>query len=828
MLAMAHASARRVYTRVNDVNKLGIVYGLICVSFLVSLPLTAQVQRVVILKVDGLPAQVLERELHREDPVTHKSTLPWIDHVFSAGGTRVPNFYVRAISLSAPSWSLLDTGQHLQIRGNAEFDRDTGRVYDYLNFFPFYLGYALSHKVDMPGVEVLDDLKIPLLIDRFPYGAIYQGPQLYQRGVRWKSLQNGLAHRFSHSLRELLDEWTMGFEIGDTVEQQTERELIAKLSDPEIRYLDYFTGDFDHVAHSTSDPAAQRLALQRIDALVGRVWTAIEQSPLAEQTALVMVSDHGMNTQPGVFSQGYDLVRFFNSRAGGAHHVMTNRHPLDEYKLRGLDPFVSEVITPSAESLYLKDAADEFPTAMLDLDGNERASVYLRNSDLNALHILLSELERASGQPAIRRAAIDAFFEILSRHRAQWETTVHELGIELAALQRAIESRRLQLKSQPAKWTPEQRGQGLDKAARRLSVELESWREQERGYSEYADALARLLALTPSDFEKRRLSADALIPKRAMGGRNSIHDLQNYVVGPGPHGLVLAPGGSLDLDRSFERIDYFPLLAALSVRNNVQPSVGPHPVDFIALRVPPHKLAADPAVEEALWLYHDQNRQALILSRHDATGSLELRYLPVRALRQDDSGTIRFEQAPCTAGFPLQIWEDRNFAIPDDQRAEWLAQWHSELDWLHAVHKTEYSNGIVALNEQFSETPDGSAGNATGDDGLLEQFSARKRRLTEPDFLIFAADHWNFNVRGFNPGGNHGSLRRISMRSVLLVAGGSQTGIPHAAVVEEPYDSLSFVPTVLELMEKNQSARNLPGRPIKELLTAAARSTATH
>jgi hypothetical protein len=55
---------------------------------------------------------------------------------------------------------LLDTGQHLQIRGNAEFDRYTNHVYDYLNFFPFYLGYALSHRVDMPGVEVLDELML--------------------------------------------------------------------------------------------------------------------------------------------------------------------------------------------------------------------------------------------------------------------------------------------------------------------------------------------------------------------------------------------------------------------------------------------------------------------------------------------------------------------------------------------------------------------------------------------------------------------------------------------------------------------------------------------
>ena len=176
-----------------------------------------------------------------------------MDHVFAQGGTRLDNFYVRAISLSTPSWSLLDTGQHLQIHGNAEFDRYTYHVYDYMNFFPFYLGYARSHKVDMPGVEVLDEPENPAAHRSFSVPATYQSFQLYQRGVRWKTLQDALPNHFSRCLRELLDEWTIGFELGSGVEEQTERELIAKLSDPAIQYLDYFTGDFDHVAHATSD-----------------------------------------------------------------------------------------------------------------------------------------------------------------------------------------------------------------------------------------------------------------------------------------------------------------------------------------------------------------------------------------------------------------------------------------------------------------------------------------------------------------------------------------------------------------------------------------------
>jgi hypothetical protein len=80
------------------------------------------------------------------------------------------------------------------------------------------------------------------------------------------------------------------------------------------------------------------------------------------------------------------------------------------------------------------------------------------------------------------------------------------------------------------------------------------------------------------------------------------------------------------------------------------------------------------------------------------------------------------------------------------------------------------------------------------------RFEDRKRRLRMPDMQVFARDHWNFNVRGFNPGGNHGSFLRASTHSVLLFAGGSATGLPRGLRVATPYDSLSFVPTILALM----------------------------
>src|ERR1044071_204653 len=115
----------------------------------------------------------------------------------------------------------------------------------------------------------------------------------------------------------------------------------------------------------------------------------------------------------------------------------------------------------------------------------------------------------------------------------------------------------------------------------------------------------------------------------------------------------------------------------------------------------------------------------------------------------------------------------------------------------------------------------------------MRQYARRKRELVEPDMLIVAHDHWNFDVRGFNPGGNHGSFFRISTHSVFMVAGGANTNVPKAFTVEAPYDSLSYVPTLLaltgnlrddsnpvpELWEKG--FRKFPGRVVRELLPAA-------
>jgi hypothetical protein len=283
------------------------------------------------------------------------------------------------------------------------------------------------------------------------------------------------------------------------------------------------------------------------------------------------------------------------------------------------------------------------------------------------------------------------------------------------------------------------------------------------------------------------------------------------------------------------------LLHDITVRNNVQPGVDNHPVDFVATRIPLEYIARELGGDlqpdrDVIWVYGGPEQQALILSREAADGRLSLRYLPVAGLEQDADGNVHFERVPWRKGLPLKIWEDQRLDVPEDARASYLDGWHTDVEWLRALHKTDYSNALVGLQEQLTrhraEMIDAEAPGLAADERAMRRFRRRQRTLVEADLLVLAHDHWNFDVRGFNPGGNHGSFFRISTHSTLMFAGGEKTKIPQGALIEEPYDSLSFVPTMMALTGglRDESTRTplpvlwergfrpFPGRIIQEVL----------
>jgi hypothetical protein len=800
----------------------------------------AQTKRLVIIKCDGLPYDLVDRFVKQRDPQSGKSVLPWIDHIFYQRGARLSNFYVRGMSLSAPSWSILETGQHLQIKGNVEFDRYTLHAYDYLNFLPLYFAGINGSRIDMPAVEVLDSLGLPLLSDAYAHNQRYITYSLFLRNPRYSTLQSGLQNRFVRSPKELFDEWTMGFEMRSVISDQLVKELMTKLNDPKIRYLDLYTADFDHVGHHNNDTQSHLSALKQMDSVIGQVWTSIQKSTLADETALIVVSDHGFNTDEKIYSQGYNLVKLLASRTGGGHHVVTKRRPMLDYSIKGIYPLVPLITSTSPDTYYLKGETTTYPTAMLDFDGNERASVHLRDSDLNTLHILLQQLQRDRLKDQVRQAVFNAFFAVIDRRRAEWQRVLKALQSELDALDRAIIEQRKLWESQPKKFSKEQQDAGLDDAAKRVWVQLDRWQRERREYAEYAQILQNLVSLSAEAFDPNKIKIASVIPKMSMGEPNSIYELQNYVVGIGPDGFVLNSDGSLNIEKSFVQIDYFSLLHGVTVRNNVQRGVTNRPIDLIATRLTRDlvlPLIEDRDIDEdVIWVTAAANRQALLLSRHDAEGVLSLRYLPISNLTQDANGRLQFKSISWQSGLPLQIFEDPNLIFPGGDRTAWLSEWHTDSEWLQALHKTHYSNGLVGLHEELARhlIEKLSTSNSLSDqERSMRNFARRKRELVEADLLIVANDHWNFDVRGFNPGGNHGSFFRIATHSIFMLAGGPKTNLPQGFIVDTPYDSLSFVPTLLaltgnlrddsnpvpELWEKG--FRTFPGHVVKELLPAS-------
>ena len=473
-----------------------------------------------------------------------------------------------------------------------------------------------------------------------------------------------------------------------------------------------------------------------------------------------MVSDHGMNSDPGVLSQGYSLVDWFGSQAGGGQHAVTNRFPLAEYRLRGIMPLYDAVVTPAPMATYLKGQDQDYPTVALDLDGNERAAIQLRQNALNELQIAYFGQERAR---------VSARVGFAPRGMAALHAELRE---ELAALGRLMEQ-----------VSPKQ---GHDPEDHRREAVLEDWRRELEHYGEYLRAISNLLKLEPKQAFSKKVSD--LIPKRSLGERNQLYDLQNYAVAPG------------------RRIDYLAALKAISVRNNIQAGIGSRPVDFIAVPLPVGGL--EPGLQQAILLYAGEENQVLILQ-----SGQELRYVPISHIKGEPDGRFSYQPAAMRAGLPLAYWEDANLHA---DRESWFAEWHEEREWLRAVHETRYSNGIIGITEQFVQTPKRGRFYDTAapeDRPLLQRFEDRRRRNVVPDFLVFANDHWNFNARNFNPGGNHGSFLRISTHSVFMLAG----TVPAGLVIDEPYDSLSFAPTVLSLL--GRSTEGLPGCVVKELFT---------
>src|SRR5436305_739449 len=87
-----------------------------------------------------------------------------------------------------------------------------------------------------------------------------------------------------------------GLGLKSSVPDQLARELISALSDPRFRYFELITTAFDHTAHHNNDRETLLNVLKELDAMLGQIWTAIQKSPLASETALIVMTDQFFKT----------------------------------------------------------------------------------------------------------------------------------------------------------------------------------------------------------------------------------------------------------------------------------------------------------------------------------------------------------------------------------------------------------------------------------------------------------------------------------------------------------------------------------------------------
>jgi len=347
--------------------------------------------------------------------------------------------------------------------------------------------------------------------------------------------------------------------------------------------------------------------------------------------------------------------------------------------------------------------------------------------------------------------------------------------------------------AEPKSFTHEQAQTGEDRQVLRLRKEYEDWGREHEEYSNYLSHLRALLDFEPDEKHPFRGKISELVPPMMLGDSSTAWELRHYVAGPAPGGFVLTENGELDEERSFRRIDYLALLATQRVRNNPQPVLSPQPIDFAAVRLPPVSLAGVPGPVNVYWLYRSQEKQLIILT--DGTGQILVKPACVQL---DEGQNTAWADAAWQPGLPMNLFEDPNLHVPAGQsRITWLSQWHTEREWFEAIHECRYSNGVIGIVEELSPVGDNVLP-ASQIDPLMLRYERLRRELVQPDLQVFAADHWNFNVRNFNPGGNHGSFLRISTHSAWMMTG---PGIPVKSITD-PYDSLNFASTILTLLGK--------------------------
>ncbi len=806
-------------------------------------------RRLVLIKVDGLPPDLVAavafpereegfrkltygRDLQRAVEVYQQQSgrqivLPNIRHYFFERGVVFDNMFSATQTLSAVAWAVIDTGQPSVIKGHGTFSRDTCYLRSHLDGLRDTIDAIRRGEGKTAALWNLDQIGLSLISDAFDPARTWTGPQVYSRiahrellleaGRRWlHNNESGVGDiARSHLSRQVTGidypDWNQELGAEFTARKILEQGLTGK---EEIDYLSPLFTVMDHQQHVDPHPENLIYWLVKLDRLVGTVFRGVERSGRAADTLVALASDHGSEIDPGRTAISFPITKVFRTPLMGGHTVKTL---LVEGAWNAISVPIPGIDFPrvyhSESSPYTKkghpQGEDGYVTAFIDNFGNGRSSVFLRNNDLNRLHLLLLELRRQPQSPQRFERLRELFRSNLQKTR-QW------LDEDLALYRDYYEgaqdlARQLDLKA--------------DKYSRDSAWRLRTEAKRDRPQIE---ALERLTSITFSPdheglyFEevfRRPFDVSAFLPKGYLGLANSVHQLSNYTIGLDEDlGWVET---TVDYQGNPVPMDYFRILSDYRADN--APANGLYnPYDLILARLPVPEteaalrargiLDAGQSIELALWLKstakenpHKGGEAILLRSRRPGVA-----YLPVRGLQQLPDGSLRFEALAEID--PLGLLRGPGFDPPAGSfPADWVRRFQPEREWLKALHRTEYGPSLFILLDLY-----GNPVPAFVDDPEFQKYLfhftspelkerylrglKRKYASVQPDFVVWSNPLWNFNSKARTSGGSHAGLKPIVTNIAFMIWGGNDTKISRGRRIEDVCTTLDVAPTLLRTL----------------------------
>jgi hypothetical protein len=791
------------------------VFGLISGSDLIK----AEATRLIFIEIDGLPRLLLDAviepdsalvdelpnpELFRSaygdlmDSLGRDALTPNLVHYLKQDGCRFSRVFSKTLTLSTPAWALILTGQPSIVKANSYFNRSTGEVRFYLDALRETLGTLVAKGGRTAPVWELDLLGIPLLEDFFEPARVWTSIQILYRQVpaeQLSELGKEVVTGEEGFVREQLEGLAEGYNLRDRNDQAMVETAVRKILEKDaggtekFDYICLFFPSLDHQFHVDADYRRTVEYMVKLDTWLGEIMHAVEESDRQAETVVAVISDHGSDFSPVEMNRSFPISRWLRRKEFGGHTILspyTERIATSLSRpIQGID---SQRVYESAASSFgpqVPFGEEGYFTAFTNHQGNSRFDAFLRNADLNELHLILLKIKEAVRDGLPLERIFPAYRSAFGRVNS-WITP-------------EIESMRLLSESFSVLADKIQRSdvRGVEDAAQRLRKEAELHLRMLR-------ALNNLENLPTDESEWRRwaetgFELSQIIPKGYLGPANTLEQIQNYVVGWRGDPFADPRDSS-----PFELVDYPDLFDHFQLTN--PNSFGDRfPIDFMSASVPLDSIDVAQIVPQPrqvirIWAFKGRGQALLV---EDNSGGIA--YLPIAGLQMREG--------------QYSIEHDSRARDPFLYGAAALHSVHSEAEWAQLTGDTPYSSLPVILADLFREnylpaleSPDRGRLYTMLAPAELDALKAALRyrfRQGNPDFRVWLSRGWNANPNLPTPTGSHGGFAPIVTNIAFSVWGGPSTGLKRGKTIDSDYYSGDIAPTLLNALGK--LSREKPG-----------------